>query len=380
MDLRDNPFSVDDFLGLYPLPTTTTGAGSGPAPAVAATTAPVLSAPELDERTRRMIDTSVSVFTFTVLVGPPGTGKGTILTDVVNRVAADPTAFGFDAHPSSGWPSPIARTPDESTTVTDLVGGLAPDGKGGLAWTVGPVLDAIVNDRWLRLDELNRAELDKILGPLFTWLAGERVEIGRTTSVAGSPRIVLDWDHANPHSHVTPAEGLATAVGSVEEVVFTAGRDFRILGTYNPTDAHLVFAMGSALTRRLRQVPIPPVGETEFVELMNGRYPDLPPDLVDIVAGLYRAHLADPDLALGAAVFLDIPAYVIRLLPEDPDDIDDTDAADAIAEAYLLTAGKFIADYSEPMTERLRAAMSADATAATIDLEWVLTAASTLNR
>lgn len=118
-----------------------------------------------------------------ILQGPPGTGKTTlayVLAEAFNATARLETA-----------------TADWSTY--DVIGGLHPTSKGGIE-TLEPWLGhvpraaldcakVIARQRdpdeperhqahWLIIDEFNRAEIDKAIGPLYTVLGGEGTTTG----------------------------------------------------------------------------------------------------------------------------------------------------------------------------------------------------------
>jgi MoxR-like ATPase len=257
----------------------------------------------VDSRVERMLRLGVTAYSSVLLVGPPGTGKGTLLRWLFSEVNADPARFGLD---TAQRPTPLWRTPDESWTTFDLIGGLAPDEEGHLTWSPGALLNAIAENRWLVLDETNRADMDKIMGPLLTWLSGQDVEVGRTKAHGGLP-VRLRWSTA-------PSSGL---VESDEEVSYSAGRDWRLIGTYNPQDAQRVFRFGQALSRRFVIVPIPALLPGQFDQLLATSYPSLSAFSAQIISGLYGAHLSDPQTTLGPAVFLGLARYVLTGLAGD---------------------------------------------------------------
>lgn len=313
----------------------------------------------LDERTRRLIETAIRAYPAVIFVGAPGTGKGAIIQHLVARVHNAPSDYGFAERAGASWPNPVKRTPDESTSVSDMIGGLTPDTNGTLRWGPGYVLDALRHDRWLILDELNRADLDKILGPLLSWLAGETVEIGTLTPAPDSPRILISWDPESAESYVEPEEGLDVALNTKDrpsEVVFYAGRDFRLLGTYNPQDAHRVFTLGQALGRRLRQIPIPPLSPVDTNAMLTARYPDLAAVVTNRIVSLYAAHQSHGKTRLGPALFLEMPKYVragLLLASEPLDSPALVIAGELICEAYLVCLGRIFQAYGTEARKHL---------------------------
>lgn len=288
----------------------------------------------IDQRLERMLLGALRTFPCVLLVGPPGTGKGALMQWAIDRIRADPEAFGFEPQYD---PNPIWRTPDESWTAFDLIGGLAPDAQGRLKWSNGVLLDSVSNHRWLVLDELNRADLDRIMGPLLTWLAGQAIHLGNADPHNISP-LTLGWADG-PTSQMD--------VGGDESSTYLAGRDWRMLGSYNPQDAQRVFAMGQALSRRFVTVPVPPLPPGQFETLLADRMPDLNEDLHARLIGIYEAHYSDRDTLLGPAVFLRAAEYLISTGSDDTEE--------ALAEAYVLSAGKFLGGYDDLTFESLGA-------------------------
>jgi MoxR-like ATPase len=326
---------------LRPQVTVTITAPEVPKVSVAAPESPNISV-QMDDRVERMLRLALSAYSSILLVGPPGTGKGTLLKWLIGKVKSAPEEFGFDA---SFDPDPLWRTPDESWTAFDLVGGLAPDQTGALKWAPGALTNAITENRWLVLDETNRADMDKIMGPLLTWLTKQEVELGRTKPSGGSP-VRLGW--STDHESVEKKEIEPPALR------YLAGRDWRLLGTYNPQDAQRVFRFGQALSRRFVIVPVPTLKPGQFSKLLSDSYPGLPEPVADAITGIYSAHLAQPDTTLGPAVFLGMARYMLAgRLPDDEDISLSTTAGELLAEAYTLGLGKYVAAYDDIVFQAL---------------------------
>lgn len=282
----------------------------------------------IEERTERMIRRAVAKFPFILFVGPPGTGKSRLISWITKEVRADPQSFGF---PDQFEPDPLWRTPDESWSAFDLIGGLAPDEDTALKWSPGILLNAVEEDRWLVLDETNRADMDKIMGPLFTWLSGQAAEVGRDAAHGGGP-IVIDWG-TDPGSEVSDG-------------TYAAGTSWRLFGTYNPADAQRVFRMGLALSRRFVVIPIPALNPDSFETLLATNYTTLDQAVSDAVAGLYSAHHASPSTQLGPAIFLRIVDYILG-------DPGNATQEELLAEAYVMNLGKHIAAYDDAVLDAL---------------------------
>ncbi len=196
----------------------------------------------------RVEDAVVSVVIGNVVfAGPPGTGK----TKLCNLLA---DAFNVTLR---------AETANPEWSVYDVIGSQALNSQGGTQPRHGIVTSAILNcagttvrhldkgqgpqGEWLLIDEMNRAEIDRAFGPLFTAMSGDDQGTFSLDYIEGAPRVTIP-------------------------------RRFRILCTMNDYDTRFVNSMSGALRRRFARVLV------------------LPPENVDGM--IPEAELA---LALGAA-------------------------------------------------------------------------------
>ncbi len=151
-----------------------------------------------------------------VLVGPAGCGKTTLALAVVKAATQSGKSTGASlvtaAHRWSGRDT-VGRPGDEE-------------------WQRGVVVDAAARGRWLVVDELDRARLDRALGDLSSFLGGAPVALpdGEATppaawrivatagagGLAGSPALVRRFAHV----HVPPP-GDAELAGAIDAA--TAG-------------------------------------------------------------------------------------------------------------------------------------------------------------
>src|SRR6185437_3182522 len=109
-----------------------------------------------------------------------------------------------------------------------------PVGDGKIAFIPGILLRDF--DRPLIIDELNRCDIDKVIGPLFTVLAGHATTLPYRVDVTSptSPQYVI-LPQPKPEA------------GAHEFAPTTA---WRIIATINSIDKASLYQMGYALTRR----------------------------------------------------------------------------------------------------------------------------------
>jgi hypothetical protein len=289
---------------------------------------------KIDSRIERMVKTSIASTSAVILVGPPGTGKSQLLRQMIAEIRSDPTALGFTQIPNE----PKWVTAEEGWTTRDLLGGESVDENQRLRFALGHVLDAIRENRWLVVDEMNRADMDKIFGALLTWLSqaenAEVVDIGRASTAPNSPSVQLGWA-AEASCSTSNLSRLTAADIGVEPLRFMAGTEWRLLGTYNAVDAHRVFRFGQALGRRFVRVPIPAVTPAIFGEILVEQH--VKDSIARPLLALYAAHYSEVTTRLGPALFLHAARYVRTA------ESSVAPPTEALAEGYLVTVGTWLA-------------------------------------
>jgi MoxR-like ATPase len=174
-----------------------------------------------------------------ILTGPPGTGK----TEIAQRVSE----YLVETHPElySGYEMTTA-TADWSTFET--VGGYMPGDDDSsddtLSFNAGQVLRRFKHDgeqrnELLVIDEINRADIDKSFGQLFTLLSGQSV--------------TLPYRRNSDEIEVVPASAVN---GRINQHQYVMPESWRLLATMNSYDKTSLYEMSYAFMRRFAFVHV----------------------------------------------------------------------------------------------------------------------------
>lgn len=366
---QESPVSRTEILRMLPAPPSPTAAGAIARPAgeaimpLPASVVPLVLSPRLLRMARLAVASSKAV----LFVGPPGTGKSALVDQLVREASTNPASYGLE----NAINRPLWVTPEESWTARELLGGDTLGDDHVLVFREGCLLQAIREDRWLILDEANRADLDRIFGGALTWLSADRgqsVLVGRASNAPRAGEVLLTWgDQAA--SSVDGLEGLGNPEFE-ESVVFRAGTDWRLLGTYNALDAMRVFRLGQALGRRFSRVPVPPLSEVRFRELLKTSMDDLNETAQMALSNFYRAHLADRATAIGPALFLRMGRYI--LIGQAEGTCAAIDLQELITEAYVVNVGPWLATMDDADQQRIAEALQDAGTIDAGEWQWIM--------
>lgn len=184
-----------------------------------------------------------------MLYGPPGTGKTSLARWIASSL------------PGGQW-TLVTGSSDWSSQ--DVIGGYQPIGNGDVDFVPGVLLRNF--DRPLIIDELNRCDIDKVIGPLFTVLSGQQTTLPYRTDLT---------DKNSPPYVILPKP--KSGAGDHE---FAPGAAWRLIATINSIDKASLYQISYALSRRFGWV-----------------YVDAPQDL----SGFVTQYLQSRAMPVGAA-------------------------------------------------------------------------------
>jgi MoxR-like ATPase len=180
-----------------------------------------------------------------LFTGPPGCGKSKLAIALAQIATSQ---------------RPLLVTASPAWTSGDLIGRYLPNRNGqGLSFVPGAFLRAAEEERWLIIDEFNRANVDECFGELFSVLANDTVELP-------FEGLLPEEGDGSVEQYATvrivPAIRAAEQASDIEARYcdYQVSPSFRLIGTMNDADRTALHQLSFALQRRfdLIRVEAPP--------------------------------------------------------------------------------------------------------------------------
>ena len=229
-----------------------------------------------------------------ILTGIPGTGKTHLATISAKEVMGE-----------KGY---LLTTATSDWTTFDTIGGLIPKDDGQLVFREGKFLQAIKENKWLIIDEINRADIDKAFGHLFTALSGQDVEL---------PYYIKNESNELNPIKIKSCDKFDSFYDD-ETATYFIGKNWRIIGTMNSYDKNALFDLSYAFMRRFMIIEVGvPENFSEFIVKLKNEDDEI---IYDKFCEKFRSKLEklysininsnNIDRKIGPAIFLDILKYL----------------------------------------------------------------------
>lgn len=218
-----------------------------------------------------------------IFTGPPGTGKTKLAKHVSQKVSSNKKEVEGS----------IFTTATADWTAFDTIGGYMPSNGDSLEFKPGQFLKCFreengkITNKWLVIDEINRSDIDKAFGQLFSVLSGDSVELPYERD--GNIRIEsIDKDQ------------------DLEEIaenkdVYPVTSSWRLIATMNTLDKASLYEMSYAFMRRFNFIHV------GLPELENDG--EIDPDVVENYTNTWNLEVNDQDKKSVAVLWYKVNKY-----------------------------------------------------------------------
>lgn len=248
----------------------------------------------IDFSTIKQLWASLNAGQNVILTGIPGTGKTHLATISAEEVMG-----------KNGY---VLTTATSDWTTFDTIGGLIPKDDGKLEFREGKFLQSIRENKWLIIDEINRADIDKAFGQLFTVLSGQNVEL---------PYYIQDDNSNLIPIKIKTCDEFDSFYDEINATYYI-GKNWRIIATMNSYDKNALFDLSYAFMRRFIIIEIGVPNKLDaFIKKLKNKDGDIifdkfSEEFKNKLENLYQINTEHEDIGrkLGPAIFLDILKYV----------------------------------------------------------------------
>lgn len=245
---------------------------------------------KVDDSILKRICASLNAGKNIIFDGTPGTGKSELAITFSKVAEENKFINGF-----------ILTTATSDWSTFDTIGGLMPDENGRLKFHEGKFLEAIRLNKWLIIDEINRSDIDKAFGQLFTSLSHQDVE--------------LPYKYNNIPIKIKTCDEMISYFDK-ENAVYYIGKNWRIIGTMNVDDKDSLFDLSYAFMRRFMFIEVDLPENEKFEQIIRDNASYLSEEITSKLVNLLEINKYRK---LGPAIFIDMIGYIKERLNVDYD-------------------------------------------------------------
>jgi len=241
-----------------------------------------------------------------IFIGPPGTGKTKIAKNVAEQMKEKNKIIdGF-----------TFTTATADWTTFDTIGGYHPEKEEATSLEFKPGIflrcfkeDKHLINKWLIIDEINRADIDKAFGQLFSVLSEDNVELQFTKESEASERKVS----------IKYLSERDLDDNELDNSTYVVTPNWRLLATMNTYDKSSLYEMSYAFMRRFAfiDVSVPSIEIDKdlidkYIDCWNGLDPDnIGEKLKEKIAEIWSS-LNESGRAIGPAIVEDMLRFLVQ--------------------------------------------------------------------
>ncbi|OMF56537.1 MoxR family ATPase [Paenibacillus sp. FSL R5-0766] len=252
---------------------------------------------EVNNTLSRKIEAAINSGSHIILTGPPGTGKTTI-AKIISQNFKGPN--GFKTYTAtSNW------------SAFEVLGGYLPDplNPQRLQFEEGFITRSISENKWVIIDEINRADVDKAFGELFTVLTGNSVNLPYYNFVNES-------DGTIKRKKITISPENEREVSGDDQQNYYVQTDWRIIGTMNTFDKSSLYQLSYAFMRRFAFIEVEPPSSESMSEILKQKVSqmqineELKDEIKVYIINLFSNGLYSINNAVGVAIPISVINYL----------------------------------------------------------------------